>query len=306
MSVDGINAIIGINQSQAIHLILLFDLKYSHRLRSSETNFLFIGEIDHLIIEVKFKHDEYTLTLRGSLHKNYHKSNSGDFLYPELQTVTNRIYELFRMDSIEVYPNGKIKAIDQLKFLLNRSEVGINILVGIDNLHDFLDINLLQHKRKKFTCDDGLVFTCKHENYHLKIYPKDDNLLRIEIVLFTRELKKYKIFTLADLTKEKIIPILQRLKLEFSEIQFSDGIDIYSCNDITGKEELKLLRHTSDWRNKQYLINTKVGTKKERKNLRQQIWRLGTDSKKILETKGKGYKKVLVDAVNQKIDSLII
>lgn len=303
--IDGINVKINVNEYQALHLIFLFDLKYAHTQRSSETKFKFIGEFRNLIIEIKYSEFNYTLIVRGSLHKYYHDANNSNFVWCELDYVIKDIFSNFEMNMAVFSKKNKATKIKQLTFPLNKVELGVIIEIGIDDLHSFLDINLIQHKKEPFRNEDDLVFTCYHKNYYLKLYPKGQNLIRVEMVFLSIELRKYKIFTLSDLTKDKIRPMAERLKSEMSEIIFADGINIHNIQNLSKAEEVKLLRFTSEWRNKQFTLDNKNAGKRNRKNSAQRMWRLGKVSKQIFESKGIGYKKIFTDLVNQKVDELL-
>jgi len=303
--VDGINAKIPIKEYQALHLISLFDLQYAHTQRSSETKFKYIGEFKNLILEIKFDMHEYMLIVRGSLHKYFHNTNNSDFVWSELDQVITDIFSNFKMNMAVISHKDQVNKIKQLSFPLSKAEVGVIIEIGIDDLHSFLNNNLIQHKKEPFRCEDGLVFKCEHKNYYLKLYPKGKNLLRVEIVLLSSELRKYKIFTLSDLTKDKIRPIAERLKKEISEIVFADGINIHTAQNLTKAEEIKLLRFTSEWRNKQFLMDKERSSIRERRNAFQRMWRLSKASKQIFESKSCGYKRMIVELVDQKVDELL-
>lgn len=300
--VDGVNSIhIPIKEWQAASLILNFNLQYVPTQNSGEMNFLYSGNIKNMTMDVRYK-NKFTMRLRGSLQKFEHGNNSMGLSWVELDEVKKNIGRWLHIDGVLV-ENTKIRSIQPLSMSLSRVELGLNMEVGIDDLHGFLAINLIQHKKVPFTISDGLVYACKHENYYLKLYPKGQNLLRVEMVFLTNELRKYKVVGLEDLTKEKIRPMASRLKKEFSEIVFGDGIDIHLVRDISKKEELCLLKYTNGWRNNKYLEDLQRASLKEGKRYKQRMYRLKKKCKQIFVERGAGYTKILVDTFNQQIDS---
>jgi len=180
-------------------------------------------------------------------------------------------------------------------------EVGVNIEVGIDDIDRFLNLNLIQHKSKPFIIIDDLVYTCRHEDFILKLYPKGLNILRIEIAFLARELRKYKIKTIDDLTPSKIKPMAERLLKEFKEIIFSDGVNFHMTDGLSKKEELAILRYTNNTRNKHYKDNIKLMPDAVAKKHKQRMWRLKTKVKNILEDKKAGYRDILIQSLTEKI-----
>lgn len=340
--VDGINISDPISEDYALHIIVLFSLQYSYRRNSSKSNyldnefadenfnefespvnnflenrsgyfqteFLYTGIFNGLIIELTYSETKnkigYWLTIRGSLHKFFFGDNACDFTLINVESAISKLTEILKWDKKLISEKGKIiSCCEQINLSLFKCEFGINFWVGIDNIEEFLSRQLIQHKKTPFVSENG-IFMCKHENYYLKIYKKAENLIRVEIVLLSKELKKYKIFKLTDIVPKKCIPIMIRFKKDISEILFSDGVNLHTCVDLTKKEELILLRDTSLWRKNDYDADIKsMKGKKGIKNLYQKRFRLQKNRKEIMNYKGKGYYTDFVKLAHEKIDCLI-
>jgi hypothetical protein len=302
--IDGINICIIILEWLALHLIYRFDLVYTHTPYSTEKNFKYIGTVRSLFFEIRYKDGQYILTCRGSLHKFYHQGNNdGDFFFNELHEVIGDVYSLFNIKAASISSEWQIKQEKQIPLLVNKVEVGVNLTVGIDHIADFLRVNLIQHKKKSFELKNDLVHVCEHKNYYLKVYPKGENLLRVEIVFLTNELRKFKVKNLSDLTPGTIKLMTDRLKKEFSQIIWGDGIEIHKENHLTKRELLLLLKFTNTWRNNKYTEDLRKADPRQRKNMKQRMWWLGVENKKIFDAKGAGYKKELVSLLDKKLDS---
>lgn len=303
--VDGINSCSELDQEQAMSIIRNFDLE---RLpKSEEDKFRYIGKINNLVVEIHFKQNQFFLIIRGSLPKYFHGENKSELSWKELEDVKFNIN-----DHLNIYASLLIKSkfirIDQLDFFsfpLKKVEFKVDIEIGVDLIYmkRFLETNLIQHKGKQITCDDGLTFNILHEHYYIKIYAKDENVLRFELVLLTRELKKYKILTPADLTMVKLEPVAKRMKIEFAEIIFGNGINIFTGNDLSKEEELALLKFTNPWRCKCYKETLQISNPNELAKYKKSNYRLKIKCTKIFEEKGNGLNKILLDSLNQKIDS---
>ena len=306
MNIDGISSVtVPLSENIALSLIRNLEMESANDNTTTETNFNYFKKLKSLLIKIKYKQPEkFSLIVTGSLHKYFHGRNNNDFFEYQLELVKKEIFQYLEMDIAEI-ANCIIKPIPSLVLPLRKVEVGINIEIVIDDISAFLKNNLQLHKKEPFITDDNYIFTCRHEHYYLKIYNKGNNLLRFEMVFLTRELKKYNILCLSDLTKDKIVPMLERLKTEAAEILFSDGVNLHTQEGITKSENLKLLQVSSAWRNNDFKNDKKNAEPRQRKNMNQRMWRLGVLTKRILTEKGAGYKKIFVDAVNDKVDSFL-
>ena len=324
VNIDGITITIPILQSQVLQLKSNLNFKDAYDQYSSETNFKYLLKLsdfnvkNSLILSIKHnKETGYNLIITGSLHKYYHGKNSNLFYENELEAVIKSIENALSMKIAYVHPdmNSKrtnsslfsefvFKPVKQISLRLSKVELAINIETGMDDVYSYLKDNLIQHKRKRFTCDDGLVFRCKHDDYVIKLYEKEKGILRYEIVFFTKELRRCDIYNLPDLIHHNIQKLAVRLKKEAREIIFADGIDIYTAEGLTKKEEIKLLRFTNEWYQDAYLFNKSREVGRKKKNMIQKMYRIGVGSKNILAEKGAGYKDEFVKLVNQKVDEL--
>lgn len=304
--VDGINSVpLTITEWQALSLIYKFNLEL--QAKGKEDDFKYIGNVGTLDLEIKYKHSQYSLVVRGSLPKYCFGENVSNLSWAGLEMVKGDINSQLHLDAVWIN-KGKIKAVEQLhypSFPLCRVELKADVEVGTDfpYLPSFLKTNLIQHKGKPFNCEDGLVFKCVHENYFLKVYIKGEGLIRFEIVLLTRELRKYKINTSLDLNAVKLKPVAERFKKEFSEIIFGDGINLFLADELTKREDLLLTRLSSLWRNNCYSDTIEKLPLKESFKYKQRMYRLRNECKMILANKGHGYKKYLLEGLNRSVDS---
>lgn len=294
----------GITEDHATSLITNLGLEL--QARGKEYDFRYVGNIKNLVAEILHKRNEYSLELRGSFAKFLYGENTTPITWEQVNQIINSLNEILHIDGA-VIKKSKFIPISQLNFssfLLNRLELKVDLEIGVDMpyMQSFLKTNLIQHKNKPFTCEDGLTFQCRHEHYILKCYPKGENLLRFEMVFLTRELKKYKIRTPSDLTKEKLFPMGERFKKEFSEVIIGDGINLFLPDNLTKKEELIVLRYTNNWRFNCYSETLKTASQRDNIKYRKRMTRLRNSCIEIFNRKGSGIKKTLIEGLINQID----
>lgn len=302
---DGANCIEnGISEDHATSLIN--NLKLELQARGKEYDFKYVGNIKNLITEVVYKKNQYNLEIRGAFSKFLNGENVTPITWEQVNEIINKVNEILRIDVSKIHKSTfiPVRQLDFSSFLLSRLELKVDIEVGVDMpyMQRFLKTNLIQHKNKPFTCEDGLTYQCKHEHYHMKVYCKGENLLRMEMVFLTRELKKYKIRTPSDLTKEKLFPMGERMKKEFSEVIMGDGINLFLADDLTKKEEVLLLRYTNQWRHNCYSETLKSIGQTDSRKYKKRMARLKTSCLRIFNQKGSGIRRNLIEALDNQID----
>lgn len=311
LNVDGITLLSkNITECQALSLIVSLELEHSLKPFTDEVKFDYSGRIKNnetaFEVNLKRRDDEYLLVINGSAHKFYHDRNDNDFKESEFLDVKNRLLSSLEQEIYQADQNLVFHKVPELQLTLSKVEIAVNIDIPIDDLAQFLKDNLLLHKNKRFDNSDGITFICQHENYSIKLYPKGKNLLRLEIVLLTRELGKYKIENLNDLTFDKIAPIFERLRFEAKEIIFADGINIHAPQNLTKREKIKMLTYTNEWWHDCLNKNRKASvTKREKKRLTKELYNLKKGCKNILLKKGAGYKDMFIECVDTKIDFVL-
>lgn len=294
----------GISESHATSLITNLGLEL--QARGKEYDFRYVGNIQNLIVEIVYKRNEYNLEIRGAFAKFLYGENATPITWEQLNEIINSMNKIFHIDGGIIRKSKFIPSsqIDFSSFLLNRLELKVDLEIGVDRtyMNRFLKANLIQHKNKPFTCEDGLTFQCKHEHYYIKVYWKEENLLRLEMVFLTRELKKYKIRTPSDLTKEKLFPMGERMKKEFAQVIMGDSINLFLADNLTKKEELLLLRYTNQWRYNCYSETLKSVDQTDSRKYKRRMDRLKKNCFRIFEEKGSGIKKNLIEALIHQID----
>lgn len=303
--IDGVNAEkLGITEDHATSLINSLGLEL--QARGKEYDFRYVGNVRNLIAEIVYRKNEYNLEIRGAFAKFLYGENSTPITWGQVNEIINILNEILNIDGGE-FNKSKFIPISQLNFasfFINRLELKVDIEIGVDMpyMQRFLRTNLIQHKNKPFTCDDGLTFQCRHEHYFLKCYPKGENLLRLEMVFLSRELKKYRIRTPSDLTKEKLRPMGERMKKEFAEVIMGDGINLFLPDNLTRKEELIVLRYTNNWRFNCYSETIKNASQRDNSRYRKRMTRLRNSCIEIFHRKGSGIKKTLIEELINQID----
>lgn len=303
--VDAINCEASeISEDHATSLIINHGLEL--QARGKEYDFKYVGTIKNLVTEIIYKRNQYNLEIRGALSKFLNGENVTPISWEQVNEICKGINDILHIDGGVIGKSSfiPISQLDFSAFVLSRLELKVDLEVDVDMpyMERFLKVNLIQHKNKPFTCEDGLTFQCKHEHYHLKVYCKGENLLRMEMVFLTRELKKYKIRTPSDLTKEKLFPLGERMKKEFSEVIMGDGINLFLADNLTKKEEMLLLRYTNQWRYNCYSETLKSGGQINSRKYKKRMTRLRTSCIKIFNKKGSGIKKNLIETLINQID----
>jgi len=323
MNIDGITLKSIISIEQAISIIFVCNLKEKEKRKilfsryfeddEVDTDFEYSGDVNGISIRVIYKNIEgFSLILTGSLHKFFHGRNDNDFYEIDFETARKHLIDSFNLSGSYISPNGTvIKQIQPVVFEVEKMEVGINFSFPIDNINRFLNDNLLIHNRKKFSSEDGKTFFCRHEHYRLKIYEKGLNLLRFEIVLLKRSLRKYKITSLNHIRQENLTPIFAQMKKEAKDIYFADGIDFFTNTNYKGEKiphkQMLILKDYAleKWHTDAANYRKSLGDKKKKKNVSQKLYRRKKKVQQIMADNAMGAKGIFVQNLNEKIDSFL-
>jgi hypothetical protein len=253
------------------------------------------GRYNGFIIEVKKELDRYTLVVRGSLHKYYHGNNASIFHGYEILEAVKSI-----CIALEVEPSD---------CEIYNMELGINIPVWF-LVYPYLKANLIYHKRKGFKdikSRNGIGFCFKHDDYLLKLYQKDDYLLRYEIKFTSvKKLNDAGIYFLSDIKENTINHLSELLPTEFEEVIMRDGLNILDKtrrNDLmTITEREKLIEYSSTWYQSSYLEALKRAPKAKKEGLRKKSYRLKMDCLEIINKYGSGDHNNLHQLINQQVE----
>lgn len=265
-----------ISKKNAYRICYQFNLEVSKGYRTKrefrienddiERTFRRKGKYEHLNIEVKKNAGKYILTVRGSVHKFYHGDNKSWFNGIEVVTAVQGLCDLFEVES----KDAKVENL----------EVGINLVV-LFMVYKYLERNLLYHKKKtkiEFN-KKGVGYLFKYDDYWIKIYQKDFNLLRFEVKYKSQaKLDSFGIRRLSDLNKESINKLVLSLIEEWNEIVLRGGIDILNKKSwqqkITQIERDKISDYTSSAYQQSYQDNYDASDRKQKEALRKEAQRL--------------------------------
>lgn len=195
------------------------------------------GKYRNLHIEIeKLDDGRYKLTVRGSLHKFFHGNNAGVFTGSEVISALGKIGDLFQINLPETN--------------LSYIEVGVNIPVWFA-VNQYLQNNLLYHKKKSKENLDGIGFYFEHEDYLIKLYAKERQTLRFEIKFKSKDkLQLFGVTSLADLNENNVNRLVCTLPVEWEEVIIRGGINVVdkknNANNLTIREREKILEFTSE------------------------------------------------------------
>lgn len=293
----GIEVTLKISKEKAIALSKKYKLVISKRdgsqrektIGNKKNSYLRNGAFNNFKIRTRREGDDYTLLLNGSLHKFYHGHNKGCFGGWELHQAVTSLCKEF-----------KIRPSDAT---INNIEVSINLPVKFD-INKYLRSNLSYHRKKYWVFEDRM-FLYKHEDYTVKLYRKDEGLLRFEIKF--KSIKKIRescgIVTLADLNEVTVNKLADELIAEWHEILMRDGVDTYEKDTMPGEERVKLLEFTSSIYKQSYEEKLFKADLKGKQSLRQKSYRLKQDCLYLIQKYGNGDHKqlgnILMDLVNE-------
>jgi hypothetical protein len=174
------------------------------------------------LLKLKSGRTGYRLNISGSLHKNHQKgTNFEPFTFGDLVSEVRHLCTSLKIDPAKTY--------------LQNIEIGLNLPSWFNPIQ-YLDDNLLVFQNsifKKYDPDKRgreIGFYCKKTDFTIKIYDKGfqfdliQDLLRFEIKFNKmRELKKFGIVTLADLTDQtKVRRLITILEKAWSEVLIYD------------------------------------------------------------------------------------
>lgn len=188
-------------------------------------------------IQVKKETKGYKLEVRGSLHKIHLGNNSGSFTGLQVVKALEEMYTLFDVDPANI--------------IIQNIEVGINLSVWFQ-VYPYLCTNLLYHKKKVREEGDlkGIGFVFTYDDYLVKIYQKEEQILRFEIRYTSQaKIRSFGIQTAADLHEEITNKLAGSLLLEWGQVITKDSIDFFNDkanrSGLTTKELCKLRKFTS-------------------------------------------------------------
>lgn len=255
------------------------------------------GQHKNLIIEVQKNNNICTLMVRGSIHKFYHSNNKGLFTGMEVLSALDAIANLFD--------------IDPTKAFVNYVEVGINIPL-LYPIYPYLESNLLYHKKKykgKLGRELGFGYEFKYDDYLVKLYAKDEHLLRFE-VKYKSQVKKlfFGITFLSDLNEENIMRLAASLITEWNEIVMKGNICTHfdksnPCN-LTKNEQNKFKDFVSDAYQNDYKKLLLKANKKCKEALRQEAYRLKEEVMAIINERGDKEHKKLENEIIEGVEVL--
>lgn len=184
------------------------------------------------------------LKIRGSIHKYALGNNVGRFSPSDAVKALAVLCE-----ELNIKPN---------RVIVNRLEVGINIPLTF-TASEYISICLLRMGKYPFipmisnSRDKIIGKEVKLSHHTVKVYSKDEKLIRVEIhwndLQELRE-KDFRIYTLADLTDVKLSRISsEKLLPKIGKLTSLDGILLekkYLPTELGKSDELILLRYSSN------------------------------------------------------------
>jgi hypothetical protein len=190
---------------------------------------------------------EVRLNITGSFHKN--NQNGSNFKPFTFENLKSEILHLCQ--SLNIEPE---------EIILQNLEIGLNLPVWFKPFL-FLDSGLLAFQNSEFKKYDPdkqgrlIGFYCKKTDYTIKIYDKgfqfdlQQELLRFEIKFNKmRELKKFGIATLADLTDErKVNQLLSLLERAWSEVLINEIQNLPPDLNDSQMRFLEVCRYKDYW-----------------------------------------------------------
>ena len=186
---------------------------------------------------INFRRDKFgSFTMDGSLHR-YHnkgKGNADDYRFTDLKETMKRLYN-------ELEINPEITRISRVEF-------GVNIILPINAKIVVRSVILFRHKEGGIE-DGGRYFT--FADYLFKVYPKNDNIIRVEFkVRNFRHLKQKKIHvrSLDDLLNKDVLNGFKKILIDAIE----DCMIIYVPKKVVKKLSDKDRRRYAEYTNPLY------------------------------------------------------
>jgi hypothetical protein len=276
-----------------------FRTKTENTVNNISNSYLRQGTHRGLIIEVRKKGDEYSLIIRGSLHKFYHHNNNGTFSGFELVIAIEMLCKIFLLNKIQVR-------------VLN-IEIGVNLPVWF-KVYEYLKLNLLYHKKKVFKDIEERAkfgFKCIHDNYLIKLYNKGNYLMRYEVKYTSSvDLKeKYKVEFLSDITPETINNLVVNTCAEFENVVMRDGLNVTNKskrpNGMTDSEINKIYKFSSKNYLSDYYEDLQQADLKGKVALRQLHHRLHVHYKRLINKYGNGDHARLMELIIEEAEGFL-
>ena len=253
------------------------------------------GQLNGWHIEITKETNGFKLMVRGSLHKIYKGNNTGTFTGVEVIAALEEMFTQFDVGPTEA--------------IISYVEVGINIPVPF-KVFPYLQDNLLFHKKKmsKRFDEDGRGFEFNYDDYLVKVYEKEQHILRFEVRYKSKDkLGQFRVFNASDLYEPTINSLVDSLLPEWGNLILANGVNIYDKkNRLDGmpyRDREKILEYTSTKYHQDYNTKYKKADQRGKWALQQEMSRLRRSVVQIIEKYGNDDHLKLAEALASGIKS---
>lgn len=282
-----------------VRICTYFTSKCEATFNNRRNSFLRKKTYNNLFIEIRKIESRYTLLVRGSLHKFFHGNNRDTFTGNQILTALQGLSDLFEIELSDA--------------IIKNIEVGLNLSLSFleadsIKIYNYLDKNLLHHKKKhKQEMKGKIGFVFPHDDYSIKLYSKDQFVLRYEIKYTSiTKLKKFGLNTLADINVNSVNLMMESLKYEWGQIIMRDGLNIYNNknrNDALSSKEIDMLnKFSSEHFYQSYKDELLKANKKGKEQLRQENYRFNKRCLMLIKKYGNEDHQKIAVHINQLIN----